>query len=180
MSITIDFCFADSRPLSQLAEEINGWIGCRLAPYQGDHQSYFCRLLGMEFSLTKHDLQNDGELDFENHSFYLGIRTAIPDAGFRPLQLPTMAFVAYALYQRIGLTGILAFDVQVLLARYTERIDPKTNEPSLFDEVSNDFVRFPKHINDLMRQMPENSLSIAWEEPIIKKLESESEHIEIP
>lgn len=180
MSITIDYFFNYNSSLPQLADDINGWIGCQLAPYQNDSNNYFCRLLGMELGLDEHNLENDREMDFENYRFQIGIRTPLPDADFRPLQLPTMAFVTYALYRRMEVTGMLVFDSQLLLARYSERVNPVTNLASLYDDVSSEFVSYPKHINDLMRRMPERSLSLAWEEPTIRLLESEGKQIEIP
>ncbi len=91
-----------------------------------------------------------------------------------------MAFMVYALYKRTGITGMLVFDAQILLEKYREEINPETNTASLFGEVSERFINYPRHINDLMKRMPENSLSIAWEEPTIRLLESEGKHIEIP
>lgn len=179
MSITIDYFFNYDRSLPQLAEEINLQMGCLLTPYQRSRDDYFCRLLGMEFDLDTHTLINDGELDFETYRFQIGIRTAFPEADFRPIQLSVMACAVYALHLRLGITGILVFDVQRLLARY--HVKPGPNQESyLFDEVSNEFVQFPKHINDLMTRMPHNSLGPAWEEPTIKLLESEGKRIEIP
>ncbi|HXG63604.1 MAG TPA: hypothetical protein VNO70_00765 [Blastocatellia bacterium] len=180
MSITIDYFFNDDRSLPELAEEINDWLGCQLSPYQNDPNDFFCRLFGMEFALSEHRLENDGELDFQNYRYELGIRTPLPDADFRPFQLPVMALVAYALYSRLRITGILVFDVQLLLARYKERLNPGTNTVHLFDEVSNEFVSYPKHISDLVRRMPENSFSAAWEEPTIKLLQAEGNDVEIP
>jgi hypothetical protein len=154
MSICIDYYFNHPHDLSDLAQEINGWVGCSLSPYEGNPEDLFCRFFGMELSLSKHTLENDDELNFEDFTYQLGIRTPMPDADLRAMQLPALALMACALYRRLQITGMLVYDVQVLLARYEERLDSELNETGLFDVVSAEFVRFPAHLETLNRRSP--------------------------
>ena len=157
MSICIDYFFNHSHDLSALAQEINDWVGCSLSPYEGNPEDLFCRFFGMELSLSKHTLENDRELNFEDFTYQLGIRIPIPDANLRAMQLPAIALMAYALYRRLKITGMLVYDVQILLARYEERFDSELNEAELFDVVSGEFIRFPAHLDALNRRLQESA-----------------------
>jgi hypothetical protein len=170
MSITVDYYFNWPGILSELAAQFRTWVGCDLQPCEGDSENLYCRFLGMEFSLYEHDLENDGELNFEDYRFKAGIRTPIPDRDFRPLQLITMPSLVYALYRRLAISdGILVFDDGLLLARYEQR-PTSSEEKGLYDVVSADFVRYPQHLTALMSRMPEGGLSAGWEAPTIAYL----------
>lgn len=157
MSITIDYFFNHSDDLPELTRNINAWLGCSLSPYEGDSEDLFCRFLAMEFSLSMHDLENDDELDFENYKYEIGFRVPAPDGDLRISQLPAIALVAYTLYRRMKITGMLVYDVQTLLARYEERLEPESNSPEIYDTVSGEFVSFPKHLETLQKRLPETA-----------------------
>lgn len=180
MSITIDYFFNYPETMEQTAEDINTWIGSRLEPYQGDPSDLFCRFLGMEFSLSEHTMKDDGELDFQTFQYEIGTRTPAPEADFRLIQLPVMAFLAFALYRKLGITGILVYDGQRLLARYVERGDSKTGSPGLFDTISDKFVTFPSHLADLGQLMPENEWLLTWERGVKEHLKAKGHSVERP
>lgn len=100
---------------------LNRELGCALAPYQGDETDYFTTLQGIEFTLTGHHFDNDGQLDFESFRYFVELRTSYGAAGPRPIQLPLLLAIASVLQDRPGYTGILVYDMQILLARYTQR-----------------------------------------------------------
>jgi hypothetical protein len=62
----------------------------------------------MEFSLrTTSHLENDREVDFESFQYILNFRTAVGAAGARPIQLPAIALVVFALHRRLEIAGML-------------------------------------------------------------------------
>ncbi len=155
MSITTNYFFNDSDDLIELTPKINSWLGCFLEPYEASSEDLFCRFLAMEFSLSIHNLENDGELDFENYKYEIGFRVPAPDGDLRISQLPAIALVAYVLYRRMKITGMLVYDVQSLLARYEERLEPESYVTEIYDTVSKEFVSFPKHLETLQKRLPE-------------------------
>lgn len=157
MSITVDYFFNHSNDLPKLAKNINGWLGCSLAPYEGAPEDLFCRFLAMEFSLSKHNLENDDELDFENYRYEIGFRTPVPDGNLRILQLTTIALIAYTLYRQMKIVGMLVFDVQILLAKYEERLNTENNSVEIYDTVSAEFVNFPEHFETLRKRLPKRA-----------------------
>ena len=128
MSICVDYFFNHPSELTALAKDINGWVGCSLAPYEGDPEDLFCRFFAMELSLSKHSFENDRDLSFEDFSYRLGIRSPIPEADLRAMQIPAVAFIAYALFRRMGIVGMLVYDAQSLLARYAARVEGGLDE----------------------------------------------------
>ncbi len=156
MSYTIDFFFNSPKSLTELTEDINNCLGCSLAPIPDDPQVLFTRFLSMEFWFSEADYGNDRELDFENFSYQLGFKTWMGGANARPIQLPAIAMVVYGLHRQLSLTGILVFDVQILLARYEER-EVEDCGLRLYDLVSDTpFVSFASHLNVLTRRLPED------------------------
>jgi hypothetical protein len=147
MSICVDYFFNHPSELPALAQEINNWVGSSLLPYQGDPEDFFGRCLAMELDLSKHSLENDGELDFQDFKYQLGIRSPLPEADLRTMQIPALVLIAYALFRRMGIAGMLVYDVQILLARYEIRVEDGLDE--LFDLVSNKVVPFPDHFESL-------------------------------
>ncbi len=158
MSITIGYFFNHPHDLLALAEEINAKLGYSFSPYQGNSEDQFCRFLGMELSLFKHTLENDREVNFEDFTYQVDTRTPWASADLRAMQLPAMALLAFALYRRMGITGMLVYDAQVLLARYEERLDSESGEMGMFDTVSDQFVRFPIHFDALHSRLPKGTL----------------------
>ncbi|WP_334726093.1 hypothetical protein [Nostoc sp.] len=157
MSYKIGYFFNYPQDLAQTAKDINEWLGCSLAPYLGDTEDWFDIFLGMELSFRKVEgFENEGELDFENFRYEINFRTAMGGAGARPIQLPAITAVVYALYHRLGITGILVFDLQILIARYEERDIPDWDK-GLYDVVSdNPFVGFGAHLKLLEQRMPDS------------------------
>jgi hypothetical protein len=148
MSITIDYFFNFAGSFSELVTQVNACLGCDLKPYEGNAGDLFHRFLSMELSLGKHTYENDGDLDFEAYTFAIGIRNPVPDGDIRDMVSSVMGIVPALLYRRCGIRdGILVFDGQKLLARYTE----SHNGPrcGLFDTVGSRLVEFPEHIGDI-------------------------------
>jgi hypothetical protein len=160
VSVTIHYFFNYPKSLLETAEDINGWIGCNLRPYEGDEKDLFSMLLGMEFSLRSAEgFDNDKGMDFESFSYYLGFRTPVPNADARPIQLPAILTVIYALHNCLGITGTLVFDLQILLARYGEKDVPGLGR-RLFDLLSSTpFISFQSHLGILSKRLPDN-----WQE----------------
>jgi hypothetical protein len=154
MSVTIDYFFNYSKPLPELAKDVNECLGCSLAAYEGDPDDLFDRFLSMEFSLHVADsYENDRELDFENFRYALGFRTPWGEADARPIQVGAMAIVIYALHRSLGITGILVFDMQTLLARYEEREIPEYGK-RLYDVLSDSaFVSLSSHLEKLKARL---------------------------
>jgi hypothetical protein len=151
MSICVDYFFNHPSDLTALAKEINGWVGCSFAPYEDNREDLVCRFFAMELSLSKHSFENDRDLNFEDFSYRVGIRSPIPDANLRTMQIPVMAFIAYSLFRRMGIVGMLVYDGQSLLARYEASVEDGLDE--LFDLVSLKIVRFPDHLESLSRHL---------------------------
>lgn len=150
MSVTVEFLFNTEATLLDLAREVNRVLGCSLAPYEDNSDDQYCRFFGMEFTLkTGHELENDGELNFEDYRYILDTRTPIPDSDLRPIQVEVIVIAAFVLHQRLGINrGMITFDVQQLLARY-EAVDGEWT-----DNISGQAVRFPRHIADVKARVP--------------------------
>jgi len=156
MSVTVDFFFNHPDNLAETAKSINGWLGCSLMPYEGNEEDLFCRFLAMEFSLSEHSLENDRDCNFEDYRYEIGFRVPAPDGDLRMMQIPAIALVIYTLLSRMGITGMLVYDVQLLLAKYEKRAMPEDSVIGLFDIVSNEFVSFPKHFLALQERLGED------------------------
>jgi hypothetical protein len=153
MSISVDYFFNHEDDTPALARKINSWVGCFLS-HEGTPNNLFCRFLGMELSLSKHKFENDGELNFEDYTYCLSLRTPMPDADLRRIQILTMILIAYALYYRLNLKGMLVYDMQHLLARYEDRADLKgSGGEEMFDGVTGMFVMFPEHLVALQERL---------------------------
>jgi hypothetical protein len=150
MSICVDYFFNHEDELTALSRKIGGWLGCFLTPYDGNAQDLFSRFLGMELDLGKHSLDNDREINFEDYTYRVGIRTPVSDDDLRVMQIPAMVLVARTLFYRMNIKGMLVYDVQHVLARYEERLDLKgSGTEEMFDSVSGEFVILPRHFNNL-------------------------------
>jgi hypothetical protein len=157
MSICVDYFFNHSDDLGPLSRKLSGWLGCSLAPYEGNPQDLFGRFLGMELDLSIHSFENDRELNFEDFTYRLGIRSPIPDADLRALQIPAMALIARTLFYRMNVVGMLVYDMQHLLARYEPRLDLKgSGSEEMFDAVLGEFVTLPDYflkLHDRLRNV---------------------------
>jgi hypothetical protein len=147
MSVEIGYFFNSDKNLLELKEDINNCLGCSLAPCEADSENLLDWFLGMEFSLCEvNHLENDGELNFEDFKYELNFRIAWGNAQMRPILLPAILTVIYALHKWHGITGMLVYEVQILLARYEERDDENLGR-CLFDSVSKSlFVDFSEHL----------------------------------
>jgi hypothetical protein len=132
MSITVDYFFNYPEGLAAITELMNKSMGCSLSPYKSDSQDMLSRFLGMELSLSSHGFENDMDLNFEEYSFYLRLRTPCGLA-LRGMQLSAMAYIAYVLYFGFKVTGMLVYDGQILLARYEERFYSEADEQRSMD-----------------------------------------------
>jgi len=142
MSVTVDFAFNASKALPELATDVNGALGCSLGPYRGSSDDLYCRFLGLEFSLGEHPYEDDRDCDFKRYRYLLDSRTAMSEAHMRQIQLEVTALAAFVLVLRgIAKEGILTYNIQRLLARYSRR-----GEREVFDGVSELAVEFPRHL----------------------------------
>lgn len=64
-----------------------------------------------------------------------------------------MVAMPYLLYRRHGLTGMLVFDLQRLIASYEARVGAD-GKAALFDTVSGTFVRLPEHWKAVSSRIP--------------------------
>jgi hypothetical protein len=171
MSITVEYFFNSTLKLQELAVTLRTWMGCSLEPYEGNPDDLYCRLLGMELSLGRHELINDGELNFKDFAYRLDIRTPWPDADFRPLQVIVMTGLAYAMHRRMQIAGMLVFDCQRLLARF-ERRPEADGSFILYDLTANERVVFPGYLTSLFARVPAGSLDGSMEQSMADFLSS--------
>ena len=145
MSVTVDYLFNSDLDFGKLVTRINDSTGLGFVPYEGASSDQFCRFLGLELTLqADHGLEDDRECNFQDYEFIIQTRTPSPDADLRPMQIESMALIAFALFRRVNLTsGLLTFDVQVRLAQY------QVADNQWIDQVSGNSVRFPDHFADL-------------------------------
>jgi len=153
LSITVDYFFNSDKNLTELALEFNLWVGSSLVPYQGDEGDYFGRFLGMELDLSTHDFENDGECNYEDFKYHLCLRTSFGIADLRIMQIPVMIFIAYCIYRRMELIGLLVFDGQIVLARYEERFNKQIDAPDLYDLEAGEFVDAPHYVDALLSRI---------------------------
>lgn len=150
MSVTVGYFFNARKPLHEFAADVNGVLGCSLAPYEGDVTDFYCRFFAMEFSLNHHDLVADRDLNFNDFNCCLEVRIPSPDNDLLAIATETMVAVAYVLFARLDIhKGLLVRDVQSLIARYELRHN-EFNEPLWHDSVSAKFVEFPEHWRDIL------------------------------
>src|SRR3954451_12574787 len=93
-------------------------------------------------------------MNFEDYIYNISIRTPIPDADLRGMQVPAMVFIAYAMYARMRIVGMLVYNIQNLLAKYEFRLNPTTVLEDLYDSVSGDFVRLSDHVEKVRSRIP--------------------------
>lgn len=154
MSVTVNYFVNFPGQPQEFVAQLRRWLGCDLRreecrDEEEDLTHYRCVFMGMGCELWDgHGLENDGELDFESFRYQLALLTSPP--AFWPLQLFTVASIAYVLYQRLGITGMLVHETERLLARYDARPDAGGACRCLFDTVSNRVVEFPGHFHDLL------------------------------
>src|SRR4051812_28627767 len=148
MSVTVQFAFNAPGSLAALQATVGGAIGVPLRPYEGDAEDLFCKFLGLELSLWANHLEDDRELDFSRYGFVLSTRTAAPNAARRLYQVEATALVALSLLLAgvVG-EGLLSYEVQILLARYT------VDRDVIYDAVSAKAVQLPQHLVDLRTRM---------------------------
>lgn len=154
MSITVEYLFNSPDDMITLLSHFRTTLGVNFSSYEGDPADQFCRFLGMELTLQiDHGLSNDRECNFEDYAYKLDSRTPIPDGDLRPIQIETMAVLAFVLHKRLSINnGLLTFDVQVPLARYEAR------DGNWFDTISNATVDFPQHFQDLRSRVDHSYL----------------------
>src|SRR5690348_2021157 len=105
MSVTLDYFFNHDGDLPSVAQIVDRTLGSALRPYEGDPADLFCRFLSLEFTLSTHRLEDDGDCDFSRFRFQLGTRTPIPDADIRDVQIGVMAILPSVLFHRAGISS---------------------------------------------------------------------------
>lgn len=153
MSVDLQYFFNSPLRLAELAEVLNGELSCTLKPYQEDETDYFTRLLGIEFSLSGHQFDNDRDLDFDNFAYYVDLRTSWGASARRNIQLPLLLMIASVLQDRLGYPGILVYDIQTLLARYEQR---GTNADRTFVDVlsGTSLLDYESHLRAVWSRCP--------------------------
>jgi hypothetical protein len=145
MSVCIGYYFNIRQPLHECAATLNRIIGCSFAPYEGDYTDFFCRFLGMEFTLVHNSLVSDRDLNFDDYAYFVDLRLPSPDQDLLVIATQTMTSVAYLLHVRADIhAGLLVWDVQKALAKYELRRNA-LYENQWFDAIANEFVMFPQH-----------------------------------
>lgn len=162
MSYSLIYFFRSEKALPDLAAQINAVIGCSLSPSKGLPEQAFIAFpfFGMELDLSMYPLfedeiyTDDEELQFSLYNYSLDLTTYTGQADARPAKLPVMLSAIHILYRRLGITGMLVWELQKLLALYEERqID---GSPALYDVVSAaPFFRFSDHMNLIERRLPD-------------------------
>jgi hypothetical protein len=153
MSQTLDYYFNYDAELNGLADWFHGEIGANLSPCDPTATYYCGQLFGMDFYLGTHDLENDMGIPFENYRYCAGLKTFVPNGDLRPLQVAVMIAMPHLLFRRLGISGILVFDAQQLIAGYEARTD-ENGIATLYDSVSASFVRLPSHWRELSSRIP--------------------------
>jgi hypothetical protein len=158
MSTSVEYFFGSEKDLHELSAEINEWLGCdlRVSEVRPGREQSWCKFFGMSLDFYAHSLENDRNgddvCDFESFKYHIGF--AGPKDIRLSTALPLTVLVAYLLYCRLDIkNGLLTFDVQLLVARYEERLSDGFQY--LFDTVSNKPVEFPQHFVDIQSRIPE-------------------------
>ena len=151
MSTSVHYFFNSERNFEDLTSDINGWLGCNLAPYE-DSDVQFDRFMGMELGLDHdHGFENDRDVNFEDYRYSVDIRIPAPDGDLGYIREATVSCIVHVLYCRMGISdGLLVYNTQRVIARYEER-QTDWGGKALFDLVSNKFIDFPGHINDIYK-----------------------------
>jgi hypothetical protein len=146
MSVDVGYFFNSEKSFEQLCEEMNEYLDFNFQPNGEDKTHAFTRFLGMGFDFYIHSFESDGELNFEDYKYYLGV-TARPYA--KDMRLSVLAFTASILYRQLKISdGMLESNMGIILARYEERLISEEAK-DLFDKISNKFVEYPQHLIDL-------------------------------
>ncbi len=149
MSIWIDYFFNSDKSFDRLLKEINEQLGSSLVLSETDENNSHGFFFGMPFDFHTNTLENDGQLNFQDYKFQIGLTTYWGSADLRQMQILTVASIAFLFYRRMQISeGILVYDLQRLLARYEEKITSDKSE-NLFDKISNKFVELPQHLVDI-------------------------------
>ncbi|MFI7675420.1 hypothetical protein [Actinophytocola sp. NPDC049390] len=140
MSITVEYYFRSSLPLPELAAQIAAPLGCHL-PLEN------ALLLGTRLTLGRCTEENDGELAFEAYNYELVLRTR--GRHFRATLIPNMLSVVRVLQELFGYSGMLVYDLAILLAKYDEEFVDTLSGTSLSDYMA--------HLTAVRYRMPEGS-----------------------
>lgn len=173
MSFSFDYYFKSDKTLVELATQINEVVGCSLRPSAGLPETAYTAFpfFGMELGLSIYPISaeeayaDDGEIEFSAYNYELDITTYSGQGDARPTQLPVIISAIYILHRRLGITGMMVFNLEQLLARYEERVNEK-GRPELYDIVSGTlFTTFADHLNLVQLQLPEQ-----WREAYVTRL----------
>jgi hypothetical protein len=170
MSQTIDYFFNFSGQFGELAQLIRAEIGVELSPCFEGSLDLCGRLLGMDLFLGTNECENDQGIQFEDYRYNLDLTTYLPDGDLRPLQVAVMVAMPYLLYRRYGITGMLVFEQQHLIARYETRLT-SDGQAVLFDSVSATFVDLPHHWRAVSSRFPGRAFTTEAEIAIIDYLQ---------
>jgi hypothetical protein len=153
MSQTFEYFLNYNGSLAELADMVRAAVGVHLSPCSDTSDDLCGQLLGMDFFLGTHDYEDDQGIPFGDYRYELGLKTFLPDGDLRSLQVAVMVAMPYLLYHRHGLTGMLVFDLQYLIASYEARVGAD-GKAALFDTVSATFVRLPGHWKAVSSRIP--------------------------
>jgi hypothetical protein len=139
VSTTVEYYFRSELPLPDLHAQLAAPLGCHL-PLRD------ALLLGTRLTVERYEEENDGELEFEAYNHALNLRTS--GGRFRPTQLPTMLSVVRVLQELFGYTGMLVYDLCILLARYDDSFVDTLSGTSLSD--------YPAHLAAVVSRLPKD------------------------
>lgn len=140
MSVTVEYYFRSDLSRDDLAKQISAPLGC-LSTMEDT------LLLGTRLTLGRCEEENDGELEFEAYNYELILRTS--GRHFRSTLIPNMLSVVRVLQELFGYTGMLVYDLAVLLAKYDEKFVDTLSGTSLPD--------YPAHLTAVMQRVPDGS-----------------------
>ncbi|GAB1508904.1 hypothetical protein [Actinophytocola sp. KF-1] len=140
MSVSVEYCFRSSLELPALAAQLAPPLGCGL-PLED------ALLLGTRLTLERCEEENDGALEYEAYNYEISLLTGGPH--FRTTLIPTMLSVVRVLQELFGYTGMLVYNLAILLARYDDEFVDTLSGTSLSD--------YQAHLAAVMHRVPEGS-----------------------
>ena len=165
-STIINYFFNSNKSLPKLAAEISEAVGYSLAPSPGLPESVFTvsPFFGMQLDLVINDKSeqgyeddDDGEFQYRQYDYeFVAIFGEQTDV--KPIQLPILLSAVDLLHRKYGITGMLVYNFEVLLAKYEERAVNK-DRSELYDTVSKtSFNTLANHLAVVQKRLPGNEV----------------------
>lgn len=151
MSTTCELLFNSPRPLQDLAALLRQDVGVILNPPVSDGDAWTGTLFGMDLRLFECDYEDDMDVCFSDYAYVVGL-TSWEMGLVQGAEMETIALIAYTLYRRAGITGIVVWNTQRLIGNY---VDAECDgERSLYDRVTQTWVHpIAQHVLALDEQL---------------------------